>query len=878
MGGMKIGGFLLKFFTGLALITGGVAQAGVAVLTFHNDSGRTGANLKETVLAPTNVNADTFGKLFTYSLDGDVYTQPLYVPKLPIRGALHDVVFVATEHNSVYALDADTNGGPSSGILWHVNLGPPVATPNPDFGNRYGGFTEISPEVGITGTPVIDMANETIYLEAFTHEGSNYIHRLHALNILNGAERPYSPVVVKASYPGIGAGSVNGVINFLATNELQRCALTLAGGVLYVPYCGIGDTDPYHGWILGLNPTTLKVIPSRTFVTTPNTTVEDFGTHAGESGIWMGGSGLAVDVTGNLFLSTGNGAFNAYNGSGGTDYGDSFLKLSPSKNMSVLDYFTPYNPDYLWTNDLDIGSGGVMLLPDQPGPVKHLMVGGGKNGNVYVINRDQFTAGNNHCNFGATNDAVLQTIQLNGGSFDTPAYWNGTVYFTASKDVTAAFPVANGMFAENPASVGSRSYPFPGATASISANGARNGILWLVVRANPAILVADDATDVSKELYNSDQAGARDQLPEGTKFSVPTVADGKVFVAGQSALSVFGLLPGTNAPSVGVYAGLFYGSNGAQIGKSGYVMVTIGAKGNYIARLQWPAGIYSFSGQFNGDGAASTSLRMAGQAPLQIQMLYNSNSPPRLTGTVGNGMWQASLTAYESVFNARTNPAAAAGVYTVLIDNPGDTNALDPQGSGYGTATVNTAGAVAFHGLLADGTQISEVSQISADGQWPLYASLYAGRGQILGWVNFSNTTGADVAGNISWIRGPVPTAKSYSSGFGFASSLEGSKFTPGTAKAPLLNFTNGVVVLSGGAFSTGVTNFVTAEANGRFITPKGVTLALNSATGFFAGTAPNPLGGATVAFSGLFLRKQNYGSGFFIDSGRSGTVYLGPQ
>jgi hypothetical protein len=861
-------------------LTAAVANGGVNVLTYHNDNNRTGDNLNETILTPANVNVTNFGKLFTYEADGDVYTQPLYVSDLPIPGAgTHDVVFVATEHNSVYAFDADTNGGSSGGLFWQVNLGPSAATPTPDFGNRYGGFKEISPEVGITGTPVIDLASQTLYLDAFTHEGSNYLHRIHALDIATGAERPFSPVVVSADVPGNGVGGSNGLVVFNPEQQLQRSALTLASGILYVIYTGYADSNPYHGWILGFDAANLRLAAGHVFNTTPNSTIADFGTNAGEAGIWMGGSGLAVDSGGDLYFATGNGIFNAFNGSAGTEYGDAFVKLSTAHGLSVADYFAPYNQAYLGSNDLDAGSGGILLLPEQPGPTPSVMMGGGKPGVVYVINRKMFTTNNNHFNTSGDWDAVLQTVTLNGGIFCTPAYFNGSVYFTPENGVTAAFGISNGMMSLPASSLGSRTYPFPGVTASVSANGTNNGILWTVERATPATLVADDANDVSAEIYNSEQAGPRDELPAGVKFAVPTVANGKVFVGGHLALSVFGLLPPTNEPAVGNYSGLFYGYNGAQIGQSGYLSVTVSAKGYYYARLQLAAGPVSFTGQFDGSGLATNTVKIARASPLQVQLQFAQGDPPMLTGTVSNETWVAGITAYEAVFNARTNPAPLAGKYTLAILGPNNGNPLEPQGEGYGTVSVSSTGQLQFKGTLADATQISQSTVLSADGQWPLYCSLYGGSGQILGWVDFTNAAQSDLSGTLVWSKLPMANNKSYPAGFDFAPILQGSRFTPGSAKAPVLDFSAGVLILTGGAIPEGLTNYFTVGRNERLIGSNRLALNFSAASGLFTGTAPNPLAGhVALSFSGLFLSKENYGCGYFIESNLSGAVYFGPQ
>ncbi len=872
---------ILLFGTVFTLfLTAAVAKGGVNVLVYHNDNGRTGDNLRETALTLANVKVNTFGKLFTYAVDGDVYAQPLYVSDLSVPGAgVRNVVFVATEHNSVYAFDAETDAGSTGGLLWHVNLGPSVATPSPDFGNRYGGFLELAPEVGITGTPVIDLASETLYVDACTYEGSNYIHRIHALNITTGAERLFSPVVVKAAIPGIGVGGSNGMVMFDPEQQLQRSALTIVAGILYVAYTGYADTNPYHGWILGFNAANLRLSPGHIFNTTANSTIGDFGTNAGEAGIWMSGSGPAVDSAGNLYFSTGNGCFDAFNGSGGTEYGDTFLKLSTVHGFSVADYFTPYNQGFLGSNDLDIGSGGILLVPEQPGPVPHVMMGAGKPGVIYVINQEKFAAENNHYNADGDSDAVLQTLALNGDNYSTPAYFNGLVYFTPSGYVTAAFSVSNGMLSLPASSIGSRTYPFPGATASVSANGKSDGIIWMIERANPATLVADDANDVATEIYNSEQAGTRDQLPQGTKFAVPTVADGKVFVGGHLALSVFGLLPPTNEPAVGNYYGLFYGSNGVQISQSGYLAVTVSANGHYYARLQLSSSPYSITGQFDGSGFASNSVKVARQSPLQLQLQFTKDDPPMLTGTVGNGTWTSEITAYEAVFNARTNPAPFAGKYTLVMHGPNDGDPQEPQGSGYGTVNVSTAGLLQFSGALADGTPFSQTTSISTDGQWPLYASLYGGHGQILGWVDFTNAAQSDLSGNLSWTKLPMAGAQRYAIGFDLRPALEGSHFTAGSAKAPILDFGLGALILTGGGIPADFTNYFTVEPNQRLLTTNRLTLNFSASSGLFTGTALNPLAGrAPLSFRGVFLTKENYGSGYFINSDLSGAAYFGPR
>jgi hypothetical protein len=550
----------------LALLFTETAFGQVNVLTYHNDFARTGQNTNETILTPANVNTNTFGKVFSYPVDGQIYAQPLYVSGLAIPGqGIHNVVFVVTMHDSVYALDADSNTGQNGGVLWQVNLGTSAVMPNNDFGNRYGPYHDIRPEVGIIGTPVIDLAAGTIYLSAFTHEGSSYLQRIHALSITTGAERPFSPVVVAASIAGKGVASSGGKLAFDAMNNgLQRPALTLAGGVLYVCYSGFADTNPYHGWLLGFDPTTLQQLTNRIFNTTPNSTTTDWGPNAGEGGLWMGGNGPLVDTATNLFFEVGNGPFNA--DTNGTEYGDSFVKLSTAGGLTVADYFTPFNQATLAANDTDLGSGGPVLLPDEVGSAlhPHLILGSGKSGTIYLIDRD------NMGHYNAANDSqiVQSVVSAVGASFATPAYFNKTIYYQGNGDRLKAFAINNGALSTTPIHRSSATIGFPGATPSVSANGTNNAIVWVLNSANvssgsptgPAILFAYNAYNLTNKLYDSSQAGTRDTASWAIKTSVPTVANGRVYVGGASALTVYGNGTFLAVPTIAPAGGYFTNS------------------------------------------------------------------------------------------------------------------------------------------------------------------------------------------------------------------------------------------------------------------------------------------------------------------------------
>jgi hypothetical protein len=508
---------------------------GIAI-TYHNDNQRTGQNLQEVALTPKNVNSTTFGKLFSYPVDGAIYGQPLYVQnlQLPAQG-VRNVVYVVTEHDSVYAFDADEK---SPGTLWRVSLAdaasnvssvpcadektPPAWATTCDF---------IWTEIGITSTPVIDVDTKTLYVSAFTKEGTTYVHRLHALDLVSGAEKFGAPIAIQGSVSGTGRGGDGTNVAFDPILQLQRSALLLNNGVLYIAFASFSDRGPYHGWIFGYDSHTLQ---QRAILNlTPN---------GGAAGIWESGNGAASDSAGNLYVVTGNGTFTA--NSEGQDYGDSFVKLTQEGNsLSVKDFFAPFNQISLSNTDEDLGSGGPVLLPDQNGSHAHLMLGGGKEGTLYLVDRD------NMGHFRAENNSqiVQSLVGIVGPIFSTPAFWENKLYIAGVHDSLKIFELNGGLLSPVPASHSPNIFGFPGATPAISANGSKAGIVWALENAayrlkRPAILHAYDANDVSHELYNSQQAGSRDALPLGVGFGVPTVANGKVYVGTVSELDVFGLM------------------------------------------------------------------------------------------------------------------------------------------------------------------------------------------------------------------------------------------------------------------------------------------------------------------------------------------------
>ena len=511
--------------------------AQVNVLTYHNDNARTGQNTGEPLLTPATVNSASFGKLFTLAMDGKVDAQPLYVSGLTIPGqGIHNVVYTATEHDTVYAFDAN-HGKP----LWSVSLlGAGETTSDP----RYCG--QVAPEIGVTATPVIDLTagpHGSIYLVAMSKDAAgNYYQRLHALDLATGSEQFGGPATVQAAYPGSGANSSNGQVVFDAKQYKDRAGLLLLNGVVYTSWGSHCDIQPYTGWIIGYDRLSLQ-----------QTSVFNFVPNGSDGALWNSGGGPAADAQGNIFAAVANGTFDASLTPQGLpalgDYGNAFVKLSlAGGRLSPADYWTMANSISESGSDIDLGSGGVMLLPDQAdsgGNLRHLAVGAGKDSNLYVIDRD------NMGKFDPTADATIyQELSgaLPGGIFSSPAYFNSNVYFGPVGSAIYDFQVSNAklsMISTTPNTFG-----YPGATPSVSANGNANGILWAVENTNPAVLHAYDAADLSQELYNSNQAAAgRDLFGPGNKYITPTIADGQVFVGSGTGLAVFSLLPSRPLPN-----------------------------------------------------------------------------------------------------------------------------------------------------------------------------------------------------------------------------------------------------------------------------------------------------------------------------------------
>jgi hypothetical protein len=549
------------------------------VLSYHNDSSRDGVNSLEFGLTPATVTTATFGKLFSCTVDGAVYAQPLWVRGLAIAGGIHNVLFVATQHDSAYAFDADAN---PCVTYWHVNLLDTLhgGTSNeaPVTWNDVGAcFGDVYPEVGVTGTPVIDPSTKTIYMVSASEKNPSnsgncvnslgtFYHRLHALDLTTGSEKFNAPVTIAASVPGTGDGSQGGIVSFNSQTEHQRSGLAPAGGRVYVAFAAHEDAQPYHGWVISYKASNVQQQVG-VFNTTPN------GLNGADGGIWGGGGAPAVDSGGDIYVTTGNGVFDEAPPPPDNDYGDSILRLHPfvgitpnGQNLSVAGWFTPYDQLMLQQNDEDLGSGAAVLFPDQTsgaGPI-HLLVQTGKEGVVYLVDRD------NMGQYNPTNNGqIRQSFSGPNGLWGTPALWQNNLYTGGQYDSLRQFTFdpSKEMFNETAASQSAHAFNFPGTTPSVSSRGAANGIVWandaslygyaspnggvncytVPVPASctgPAVLHAYNANNLAVEYWNSSMAaGNRDQAGNAVKFVPPTIANGKVYLGTRTTVDVYGLLP-----------------------------------------------------------------------------------------------------------------------------------------------------------------------------------------------------------------------------------------------------------------------------------------------------------------------------------------------
>ena len=511
-------------------VTAGTANSSVDVITYHYDNSRSGLNLNETALTPANVNSTQFGKKGEFAVDGKVDAQPLYLSQVTIGGQKKNVLYVATEHGSVYAFDADSINGITSTFLWKTTT---LGTGETTSDTRNCG--QVSPEIGITATPVIDRARNAIYVVAMSKNSSgNYFQRLHALDLTTGQELFNGPQTIVATYPGTGDNSTGGNVVFDPKQYKERPGLLQINGTIYTTWSSHCDIRPYTSWVIAFSADTLA-----------QTSVLNLTPNGNDGGIWMSGTAPAADSSGNLFFIIGNGTFDTtLNASGfpvNGDCGNCFVKLSTAGGLKLADYFTPHNTVSESNADQDFGSGGGIVLvdvKDSGGNTRHLSVGAGKDALIYVVDRDSMGK------FNASTDQIYQEIsgQLGGAVFSMPAFFNNTIYYGAVGDVLKAFPVAGARLAAVPSSQSTHRFSYPGTTPSVSANGATNAIVWAIENSG-AILFAYDATDLTRELYDSNQAANNRDHFSGNKFITPVVVNGKVYVGTSTSVAVFGLLP-----------------------------------------------------------------------------------------------------------------------------------------------------------------------------------------------------------------------------------------------------------------------------------------------------------------------------------------------
>jgi len=505
----------------------------VDVNTYHYDNGRSGQNLNESTLTPANVSITKFGKLGSFTVDGKVDAQPLYLSNVAIpTSGNKNILYVVTEHGSVYAFDADTISGNTSAFLWKTST---LLSGETSSDSR--GCGQVSPEIGITATPVIDRTrgpHGAIYVVAMSKNGSNYFQRLHALDLATGAELFGGPMTITAQYPGTGDNSNGTNVIFDPKQYKERPGLLQVGGTIYTTWSSHCDIRPYTSWVMAFSADTLA-----------QTSVLNLVPNGSDGGIWMAGTAPAADPAGNLFFIIGNGDFDTTLDSKGFpangNCGNCFVKLSTSGGLRLADYFTPHNTVSESNADQDFGSGGGMLIVDvvdAGGQTRHLSVGAGKDSLIYVVDRDAMGK------FNSTTDQIYQEIsgQLGGGVFSMPAYFNSNVYYGAVGDALKAFPIIGGKLKATPATQSTHRFSYPGTTPSVSANGTTNGIVWAIENSG-AVLYAFDATDLTKVLYDSSQAPSGRDSFSGNKFITPMVANGRVYVGTPTSVAVFGLLP-----------------------------------------------------------------------------------------------------------------------------------------------------------------------------------------------------------------------------------------------------------------------------------------------------------------------------------------------
>lgn len=693
---------------GAVLCTAALAQ--VNVTTYHYDNNRTGWNPSETHLTTANVNDDGFGMLYALPVDGAVYAQPLYVTGVNIPGkGVHNVLYVCTENNSVYAFDASSA---SPTLLWQVNLGPSVSANDVGSG-------DLQPIIGITATPVIHLTGTGtgyMYLIAKTKEsdgngGFNYVQRLHALNIQNGHDPVAGPTVISPLVYGTGDGNDGrGHVYFNPLIEHCRPALLYLQngnkGEVVAAWASHGDNGPYHGWVMVFDSNTLKL--NYVWNTTPNSLTDPSGYPIAAGGIWQGGGGLASDGS-SIYFATGNGTYDPVHGG----YGDAIVKLSPT--LSVQDYFAPYNQLNLDDNDADVGSGGVMIIPNDPtyNPSLGLLVQMGKDGTMHVLNTSQFTTDNNHFNPNPSGpDKIWGELQnVTGGIWGAPAYFRGTMYFGPENWPLVTYKISHGVWvAGGVQSQSPNTFGYPGPTPSVSSNGNGNGIVWAVDESayvgsgidGPAQLYAYDATNITRKLYSSTDVPGRDLMGTAVKFVTPLVDGGRVYVGTQTEVDVFGLGKFCANPVIGTASGTYNSPINVSVTES-----TQNAKVYYTLDGTIPT---TSSTQYTGP------INISSNATLTVKAFATGLGPSGavaanylISPTVGNG--DGLTGAYYGNMNLTGSPTVTEIDPTINFDWNGDSPVNGVPGnnwSGEWTGTIEPLGSgnYKFYTTSDDGVRL----------------------------------------------------------------------------------------------------------------------------------------------------------------------------
>ena len=834
----------------LCAFAGGLAAATPDVLTYHNDNARTGQQLNETILTPANVNSSTFGRLFVISVDGKVDAEPLYVAGISIAGGTHNVLVVATEHDSVYAFDAD-----SGATLWHVSMLSSGETPSDDRG-----CSQVTPEIGVTSTPVIDLgagSHGTVYVVAMSKNGAGqYLQRLHALDLTTGAEQFGGPVAVQATYPGTGDNSSGGNVVFDPGQYKDRAGLLLLNGVVYTSWASHCDIRPYTAWMIGYNENTLA-----------QTTVLNVTPNGNEGSFWSAGAGPAADANGNIFALVANGTFDTTLNASGfpnrADFGNTFLHISTSGgHLAVADYFAMFNVVAENNTDLDLGSGGALVVPDMTdsmGRTRHLAVGAGKDSHIYVADRDNMGKFNP-----ANNGSIYQDIvgALSGQVFSMPAYFGGVIYYGAVGDTLKAFPFSSALLASSASSQSATTFQYPGAMPSISANGSGNGIVWAAENGAAATLHAYDAANLTNELYNSNQApGGRDQFGTGNKFITPMIANGKVYVGTISGVGVFGLLgagapgsfallsPANKAGGVAVSASVSWGSSSGATSYDVYFGTSSPPPlASNVTSLSYTPGTLSANTLYywqvvarNASGSTASaiwSFSTQGSVPAAPVLVSPANGATgvSLTPTV-NWNAAAGATSYDVHFGTVSPPPLATNI----------------TGTSYTPGTLS-AGTVYYWQVVAkngSGSTASAIWSFTTQGSAPPAPVLISPANGVAGvsltpTVNWSAATGAtsyDVHfGTVS----PPP----------LATNITGTGYAPGTLSAGTVYYWQVVAKNSGGSTASAIWSFTTqvaapvlvSPANGATGISAAPTLSWNGSTGatsydvYFGTASPPPL------------------------------------